>query len=114
MTSLEIALHCARFSDSKKGEEIVVLDLTKTSTVSDYFVIVSGQSEPHLKAIRNEIEGKLKEKGVTPRGIDGFPQSQWVVMDYTDVLVHVFAREQREFYSLERLWGDSPRLDWTK
>ena len=112
MTSLEIARLCVEAADHRKGEEIVTLDLRKTSTVCDYFIIVSGQSEPHLKAIRNEIEIRLKEKGVRPHGVDGFPHSQWVVMDYLDVMVHIFAKDRREFYSLERLWGDAPRVEW--
>jgi ribosome-associated protein len=112
MTSLQIARLCAQGADHRKGEDIIVLDLREISSVSDFFVIVSGQSEPHLKAIRNEIEGRLQEKGISPKGIDGFPQSQWVVMDYVDVMVHIFATEPREFYSLERLWGDAPRVKW--
>src|SRR4051812_280444 len=107
LTSLDVARLCAQAADNKKGEDILVLDVHDISSVTDYFVIVTGQSEPHLKAIRNEIEGKLKESGMVSKGIDGFPHSQWVVMDYFDVLVHVFAREPREFYALERLWGDA-------
>jgi ribosome-associated protein len=112
MTPLQIARSCAQAADNKKGEDILVLDLREISSVADFFVIISGQSEPHLKAIRNEIEDKLKKEGVSAKGIDGFPQSQWVVMDYIDVLVHVFAKDQREFYALERLWGDAKRIDW--
>jgi ribosome-associated protein len=114
MTSIEIARLCAEAADHRKGEEIVVLDLREISSVADFFVIISGQSEPHLKAIRNEIEERLKAAQVTGKGIDGFPHSKWVVMDYFDVVVHIFAREPREFYALERLWGDAPRLDWKR
>lgn len=114
MKSIEIARLCARSADHRKGVDISILDLTKISSVSDYFVIVSGQSEPHLKAIRNEIESRLKEKEVQARGIDGFSQSQWVVMDYFDVMVHIFAPDVREFYALERLWGDAPRVEWAE
>lgn len=112
MTSLQIAHLCAEAADHRKGENIIVLDLRGISSVSDFFVIVSGSSEPHLKAIRNEIEHRLKEKHVSPKGIDGFPQSQWVVMDYIDVMVHIFAKDQREFYALERLWGDAKSIEW--
>ncbi len=110
--SLQIARLCAQAADNKKGEDILVLDVREISSVSDYFVIVTGQSEPHLKAVRNEIEAKLKEMGASCKGIDGFPHSQWVVMDYFDVLVHIFAKEPREFYALERLWGDAPKVVW--
>jgi len=112
MKSLQIARLCAGSADQKKAENIVVLDLREISSVADFFVIVSGNSEPHLKAIRNEIESRLKKEGVRAHGIDGFPYSQWVVMDYMDVVVHIFAGEQREFYSLERLWGDARRVAW--
>ena len=112
MNSLQIARLCAQAADQRKGENILVLDLREISSVADYFVIISGTSEPHLKAIRNEIESSLKEQNVRAQGIDGFPQSQWVVMDYLDVMVHIFARDRREFYSLERLWGDARRIEW--
>ncbi len=112
MTAVQVARFCAQAADRKKGENILVLDLRGISSVTDFFVIMSGQSEPHLKALRNEIELKLKEKDVHTRGIDGFPHSQWVVMDYLDVLVHIFAGEARDFYALERLWGDAQRVDW--
>ena len=112
LTSLDVACLCAQSADNKKGEDILVLDVHDISSVADYFVIITGQSEPHLKAVRNEIEQKLKDQGVVAKGIDGFPHSQWVVMNYFDVLVHIFAREPREFYALERLWGDAAKVEW--
>ena len=76
-------------------------------------MICSGTSEPHLKAIAAEIEERLKDDhGVRAISVDGFPASQWIVLDYMQVIVHVFRREKREFYSLEDLWGDAPRLAW--
>ncbi len=114
MTPLQIAVLCARAADSKKGEEILLLDVRDISSVSDFFIIVSGQSEPHLKAMRNEIELQLKKEGIVAKGIDGFPHSQWVIMDYLDVMVHIFSSERRDFYALERLWGDAPLIDWKK
>jgi ribosome-associated protein len=76
-------------------------------------VICSGTSEPHLKAIAGEIENRLrKEYATKPAALDGFPASQWIVLDYLQVVVHVFHRDKREFYCLEDLWGDAPRLDW--
>ena len=91
----------------------MVLDLREISTFTDYFVICSGTSEPHLKAIAGEVEARLKEDyGVRAAAIDGFPASQWIVLDYLQVIVHVFHREKREFYSLEDLWGDAPRVAW--
>lgn len=91
----------------------MVLDLEGISSFTDYFVICSGTSEPHLKAISGEIEEQLKTKhGIRAVSVDGFPASQWIVLDYLQVLVHVFRQEKREFYSLEDLWSDAPRVDW--
>lgn len=89
----------------------MILDLQGISTFTDFFVICSGTSEPHLKAISGEIEERLRtDYGIRAVSIDGFPASQWIVLDYMQVIVHVFHREKREFYSLEDLWGDAPRL----
>ena len=83
------------------------------SSFTDFFVLCSGTSEPHLKAIAGEIEGRLKQDdGIRPVSLDGFPASQWIVLDYMQVIVHVFHQEKRAFYSLEDLWGDAPRLAW--
>jgi ribosome-associated protein len=91
----------------------VVLDLRGISTFTDFFVICSATSEPQLKAIAGEIEARLKDDhGVRAVAIDGFPVSQWIVLDYLQVVVHVFHQEKRAFYSLEDLWGDAPRIKW--
>ena len=76
-------------------------------------MICSGTSEPHLKAIANEIETRLKKDyDIRPSAVDGFPASQWIVLDYMQVIAHVFHRDKRDFYSLEDLWGDAPRIEW--
>ena len=90
-----------------------MLDLRGISTLTDFFVICSGSSEPHLKAIAGEIETKLREDYDTrPAAVDGFPASQWIVLDYLQVIVHVFHHAKRAFYSLEDLWSDAPRMEW--
>jgi ribosome-associated protein len=90
-----------------------VLDLRGISTFTDFFVICSGTSEPHLKAIAGEIETRLKQdRGVRATAVDGFPASQWMVLDYMQVIVHVFHRTKREFYALEDLWSDAARVEW--
>jgi len=82
------------------------------STFTDFFVICSGTSEPHLKAIANEIETRLREDhSLRPVAIDGFPASQWMVLDYLQVVVHIFHRDKRAFYRLEDLWGDAPQIE---
>jgi ribosome-associated protein len=91
----------------------VVLDLRGISTFTDFFVICSATSEPHLKAIAGEVETKLKQDySIRATAIDGFPASQWIVLDYLQVIVHVFHQAKRAFYSLEDLWSDAPRLEW--
>ena len=92
-----------------------MLDLREISTFTDFFVLCSAASEPQLKAIANEIETRLKREHVLrPAAIDGFPASQWMVLDYLQVVVHIFHRDKRAFYSLEDLWGDAPRVEWEK
>ncbi|MDQ2868944.1 MAG: ribosome silencing factor [Verrucomicrobiota bacterium] len=108
-----LARTCAELAAEKKAEEIIVLDLRDISTFTDFFVICSGNSEPQLKAIAVEIETRLKqEHGIRAAAVDGFPTSQWIVLDYLQVIVHVLHRDKRAFYSLEDLWGDALRLDW--
>jgi ribosome-associated protein len=93
----------------------VILDLRGISSFTDFFVICSGTSEPHLKAIAGEIEQRLKDDhGIRPAAVDGFPASQWMVLDYLQVIVHVFHSDKRAFYSLEDLWGDAPRLEFAE
>jgi ribosome-associated protein len=108
-----LAKLCGELASNKKAEEIVVLDLRGISTFTDFFVICSGTSEPHLKAIAGEVETKLKQDhSIRATAIDGFPASQWIVLDYLQVIVHVFHQAKRAFYSLEDLWSDAPRVEW--
>ncbi len=110
MDSKKLALLCRELADNKKAENIVVLDVHKLSSVTDYFVIASGTSEPHLRAIVNEIEDQLDEKNIQPRAKDGSIAGAWVVMDFFDVIVHVMRADVRERYDLESLWGDAPQV----
>jgi len=111
MDSRKLALLCREFADNKKAEDIVILDVRKISSVTDYFVIASGTSEPHLRAIVEEITGKLRnEDGVRPRAVDGSAHGAWVVLDFFDVIVHVMRQDMRERYDLEGLWGDAKQV----
>ncbi|MCS7337001.1 MAG: ribosome silencing factor [Verrucomicrobiae bacterium] len=109
--SRKLALLCRDLAEKRKGENIAVLDVRGLSTVTDYFVIVSGTSEPHLRAITEEIvQGLEKECGLQPHAIDGTSRAAWVVLDYFDVIVHVMRSDLRERYDLDGLWGDAKRV----
>jgi ribosome silencing factor RsfS/YbeB/iojap len=110
MDSKKLALLCRKLAENKKAENIVVLDVRKLSSVTDYFVIASGGNEPHLRAIVNEITGALWDDfQVRPRRVEGGAADSWQVLDFFDVIVHVMRTEVREKYNLESLWGDAPR-----
>jgi len=111
MDSKRLARLCREFADNKKAENIVILDVRKLSSVTDYFVIASGTSEPHLRAIVDEISDRLREGyGVRPRAVDGTAHGAWVVLDYFDAIVHIMRQDIREHYDLEGLWGDAPQV----
>lgn len=110
-----MALLCRELADNRKAEDIVILDVRKVSSLTDYFVIASGTSEPHLRAIVDEITDKLREDfHIRPNAVDGTLQTAWVVLDFFDVIVHVMRRDLRERYALESLWGDAPRVKTRK
>jgi len=111
MTSQALARYCAARAADKHAENVLILDLRNISTFTDFFVICTGSSEPQLKAITGEIADRLREEHqIRAHAIDGYPLSQWMVMDYGDVVVHVLHPTKRELYSLEDLWNDAPRL----
>jgi ribosome-associated protein len=111
MDSRKLAQLCRELADNKKAEGIVILDVRKLSSVTDYFVIASGASEPHLRAILDEIIDEVRERcQLRPRAVDGTLHAAWLVLDYFDVIVHVMRTDMRERYDLEGLWGDAPRV----
>jgi ribosome-associated protein len=115
MDSRRLALLCRQLADNKKAEDIAILDVRELSSVTDYFVIASGTSEPHLRAIVEEITDKLRDDHhLRPKAVDGTLQTAWVVLDYFDVIVHIMRQDVRERYDLETLWGDAPRVKTRK
>jgi ribosome-associated protein len=110
MDSRKLALLCRELADNKKADDLVVLDLRKLSSVTDFFVIATGTSEPHLRAIIDEITDGVKKKFELRPRIEGRIQTAWIVLDYFDVIVHVMRTDVRERYDLEGLWGDAPRV----
>ena len=111
MESKKLAQLCRELADNKKAENIVVLDVHAVSSITDYFVIVTGTSEPHLRAIMHEIVDKLRDDhGLRTSASQGGEQDSWVVLDYFDVIVHIMHAEARKQYDLEGLWGDATKV----
>lgn len=108
---LEIAVKAL---DSKKAEDIQVIKIKDLSIIADYFIIADGTSSTQTRALADEVEFKLGESGVKPRQVQGNNGSNWIVLDYSDIVIHVFSRDQREFYNLERLWSDGEQIDVSK
>ena len=96
--------------EEKKGEDIILLDLKGIASFTDYFIICSGNSDRQVQAITTHIEEKLGRQGIDPIGLEGKTEGRWALMDYGDVVIHVFYHPVREFYDLERLWADAPRI----
>jgi ribosome-associated protein len=95
---------------SKKGYDVILLDLRKLTSIADYFVICSADSDTQVKAIADEIDSKLAEEGIKSWHIEGYRALSWILIDYVDVVVHIFKKDSREFYKLEKLWGDAPSV----
>lgn len=112
LDSQEIAILCARIADGKKAEDVIIFDMRKLSSIADYFVICSGFNVRQLQGIAGEIEQQLQGLGIRWMGREGYADAFWILMDYGDVVVHLFDKEKRRFYDLELLWGDAPRLPW--
>ena len=109
-----LARAVAQAADMKKAENIIILDVRGISMVTDFLVIASGTSMPHIRAIRNEIAERIREdRDEKAHSSQGMAESHWMLLDYGDVVAHVFLTDMRENYALEDLWGDAPRLDWT-
>lgn len=112
MTSLEKAVFIAKILDNKKALDVTVLKVEQSSSVWEYFVIATGQSNTQIKALANEVEAKMEEKEERPLHIEGYASCEWVLMDYNDVNVNIFQEESRMFYSLERLWQDCEKVEF--
>jgi ribosome-associated protein len=109
--ALRLAL--AAFED-KKAFDIVLLDISKVASFASYFLMCSGDSSRQIQAIADEVEKKLKENGIRPNHIEVYRHAEWILLDYVDVVVHIFSKSARAYYDLERLWRDGKRLDAQK
>lgn len=110
--SERLAVAAARAAEAKQAEDILILDVRDLIVITDYFVICSGANDPQVRSIAEEIEEELRKRGQKPVRREGRRERRWILLDYVDVVVHVFHEQEREYYSLERLWADAPTLEW--
>jgi ribosome-associated protein len=108
------AILCARIGEDNKGKDILVLDMRGLTPLYDFFVIMTGSSRRQIHTLAEEIDAALAAEGEKRLSISGYQASRWVVQDYGDIVVHVFDKEARDYYALEELWADAPRLDWQR
>jgi ribosome-associated protein len=106
----EYALLAAEAATEKKATDVVVLDVASTLVITDYFIIASGSTDRQVRAVAEEIEHKLKEAGLRVIGREGEREAKWILLDFGDVVAHVFQPDEREFYRLEKLWSDAEQL----
>lgn len=112
MTSLEKAQAIVKILDEKKGRDLQLLEIRGLSTLGDYFVLATGGSNTQVKALADDVDEEMhKQFDIHPVRIEGMQNAEWVLMDYEEVMVHIFQEEPRSFYNLERLWNDAPRVD---
>ncbi len=111
VTPRALAEEIVKILDSKKARDIKALYVEEQTILADYFVICCGNSNTQIRALAGEVEEKLKEIGIEPHHIEGYNEASWTILDYGTVIVHIFSREAREFYKLEKLWSDSENID---
>ena len=109
--SWEKALLLTRFALEKKAYDLVLMEVRELTSIADYFLICSGRSDRQVQSIAQEIEERLGQTGLPPLSVEGMTRGQWVLMDFSDVIVHIFYQPVREFYDLEGLWGHAPRVE---
>jgi len=110
METKEIVKEVYTALDNKLAEDITILDIRELSVVADYFVIASGSSTTQLNAMKNEVENIMAKNGINAKQVEGNRDSSWILLDYEDVIVHVFSKEDRLFYNLERIWQDGKEV----
>ena len=111
MTAKEIAKNAFMFLDEKKAIDIKIIDISNVTVIADYFIICGGSNSRQVQAIADNVEEKLGKMGVIPRSTEGYQNANWVLLDYQDVIIHVFNQEQRLFYDLERIWVDGKMVE---
>jgi len=112
LPSLDRASLCARVAVENKARDVLILDMRAITPLYDYFVLASGASRRQIHTLTEEIDAAMHERGDQRLSVEGYEASKWVVQDYGDVVVHIFDPDTREYYALEELWADAPRVDW--
>ncbi len=110
MNSKELALSIAKFLDSKKATDLEVIQIGELTTIGDYFVVATASNTTLVKSLCEDLDDYLGRQGIEPKRIEGRSSAQWILMDYRDVIVHIFYAETRNFYSIDRVWADAPRV----
>ena len=111
MDSKELTKVIYNALDDKKGENIKILDISSVSVIADYFVIANGNNINQVQALADSVKEELYKLGLEPRNVEGYRSASWILLDYTDVIVHVFSKDDRFFYDLERIWRDGKIID---
>lgn len=111
MTSNEILKNAVKILDGKKAEQLTAIKIKDLTILAEYFIIASGNSNTQVRAMADEVEFRLGEMGLRPYKVEGYQTANWIVLDYLDVVIHIFQTQTREFYSLERLWSDGEMVD---
>ena len=112
LRSLKNACLCAKAAADLRGKETLVLDLTNVTPIVDYFVISTGSSGRQMRSVADEVRRIMRAAGSRPHGIEGENDASWILLDFGDIVLHVFSPEARKLYDLEHLWADAPRIDW--
>lgn len=114
MSAEQFAVEMARLADDNKCDDVTVMDLRGRSSVADFFLLCSGTSDRQMRSTSDAMWDHAKKLGSRPYGLSGYDNAAWILLDFVDVVVHIFTEETRSFYDLELLWGDAPRLNWTR
>lgn len=112
--TLERAIQCARIGEDNKAKDIVILDLSGITPIFDYFVLMTGASRRQIHTLAEETDAYMRSEDEKRLTIQGYQASRWVVQDYGDIVIHVFDQNSRDYYALEDLWADAPRVDWKR
>lgn len=113
MTAYELVKNAVKILDSKKARNLTAIKIKDLTILSEYFIIADGSSNTQVRTLADELEFRLGEMGIKPHKTEGYQSGNWIVLDYVDVVIHVFEEKTREFYSLERLWSDGEAVDLT-